>query len=217
MIQRPPRSTLFPYTTLFRSQSPRRPDRAAGGGEPRGCTQAAGRARALGVRPSIRHPRGPHESVRHRVPAGGRGPGAPRPGARLRCGAREAAGERSGARPAHPGAGRAARDAARAVVRVTREGEAAPRCRAEHHRGEGVRVSPVAIHRGASVKTTSQIYPPYIIERSSRGERTYDIFSRLLMARTVVPGTQINDEVSNIVIAQLLFLDADNPDRKSVV
>src|SRR3989475_7553527 len=68
------------------------------------------------------------------------------------------------------------------------------------------------IHRGASV-TRNQIYPPYIIERSSRGERTYDIFSRLLMDRIVFLGTQINDEVSNIIIAQLLFLDADNPER----
>ena len=57
------------------------------------------------------------------------------------------------------------------------------------------------------------IYPPYVIERSSRGERTYDIFSRLLMDRIVFIGTPINDDVANIVIAQLLFLDADNPER----
>jgi ATP-dependent Clp protease protease subunit len=57
------------------------------------------------------------------------------------------------------------------------------------------------------------IYPPYVIERSSRGERTYDIFSRLLMDRIVFLGTPINDDVANIVIAQLLFLDADNPGR----
>jgi ATP-dependent Clp protease protease subunit len=57
------------------------------------------------------------------------------------------------------------------------------------------------------------IYPPYIIERSSRGERTYDIFSRLLMDRIVFLGAPINDDVANIVIAQLLFLEADNPER----
>jgi ATP-dependent Clp protease protease subunit len=57
------------------------------------------------------------------------------------------------------------------------------------------------------------LYPPYIIERSSRGERTYDIFSRLLMDRIVFLGAPINDEVSNIIIAQLLFLDADNPEK----
>ncbi len=57
------------------------------------------------------------------------------------------------------------------------------------------------------------IYAPYVIERSSRGERTYDIFSRLLMDRIVFLGTGINDEVANVVIAQLLFLQADNPER----
>jgi len=59
----------------------------------------------------------------------------------------------------------------------------------------------------------STLYPPYIIERSSRGERTYDIFSRLLMDRIVFLGAPINDDVSNVIIAQLLFLDADNPER----
>ena len=59
----------------------------------------------------------------------------------------------------------------------------------------------------------STIYPPYIIERSSRGERTYDIFSRLLMDRIIFLGVPINDDVANIVIAQLLFLQADSPDK----
>jgi ATP-dependent Clp protease protease subunit len=59
----------------------------------------------------------------------------------------------------------------------------------------------------------STLYPPYVIERSSRGERTYDIFSRLLMDRIVFLGTPVTDDVANIVIAQLLFLDADNPER----
>ena len=57
------------------------------------------------------------------------------------------------------------------------------------------------------------IYAPYVIERSSRGERTYDVFSRLLMDLIVFIGTPINDDVANIVIAQLLFLEADNPER----
>lgn len=59
----------------------------------------------------------------------------------------------------------------------------------------------------------ASIYPPYVIERSSRGERSYDIFSLLLMDRIVFLGTPVNDDVANIVIAQLLFLDADNPGR----
>ncbi len=57
------------------------------------------------------------------------------------------------------------------------------------------------------------IYPPYVIERSQRGERSYDIFSRLLMDRIIFLGTPINDDVANIIIAQLLFLEADNPGR----
>ena len=60
---------------------------------------------------------------------------------------------------------------------------------------------------------SSTLYPPYIIERSSRGEKSYDIFSRLLMDRIVFLGAGINDDVANIVIAQMLFLEADNPER----
>jgi ATP-dependent Clp protease protease subunit len=59
----------------------------------------------------------------------------------------------------------------------------------------------------------ASIYMPYIIERSSRGERTYDIFSRLLMDRIVFLGSPINDDVANIIIAQMLFLEADNPEK----
>ena len=54
---------------------------------------------------------------------------------------------------------------------------------------------------------------PYVIERSSRGERSYDVYSRLLMDRIIFLGTPINDDVSNMIIAQMLFLDADNPGR----
>jgi len=57
------------------------------------------------------------------------------------------------------------------------------------------------------------IYAPYVIERSPRGERTYDVFSRLLMDRIVFLGTPVTDDVANIIIAQLLFLEADNPER----
>jgi len=57
------------------------------------------------------------------------------------------------------------------------------------------------------------IFPPYVIERSSRGERSYDIFSRLLMDRIIFLGTPIDDNVANIVIAQLLFLEAEDPEK----
>ena len=56
-------------------------------------------------------------------------------------------------------------------------------------------------------------YAPYVIERSSRGEKVYDIFSRLLMDRIVFLGSPINDEVANILIAQLLVLQAENADK----
>ncbi|MCY4399867.1 MAG: ATP-dependent Clp protease proteolytic subunit [Gemmatimonadetes bacterium] len=56
-------------------------------------------------------------------------------------------------------------------------------------------------------------YPPYVIERTSRGERSYDIFSRLLMDRIVFLGSSINDQIANIIVAQMLFLDADDPER----
>ncbi len=57
------------------------------------------------------------------------------------------------------------------------------------------------------------IYPPYVIERTSRGERSYDIFSRLLMDRIVFLGAAVDDNVANIIVAQLLFLDAEDPER----
>ena len=56
-------------------------------------------------------------------------------------------------------------------------------------------------------------YAPYVIERSSRGEKVYDIFSRLLMDRIVFLGSPINDEVANVLIAQLLFLQAEDANK----
>ncbi|MCM2280496.1 MAG: ATP-dependent Clp protease proteolytic subunit [Bdellovibrionaceae bacterium] len=54
---------------------------------------------------------------------------------------------------------------------------------------------------------------PIVVEQTSRGERSYDIYSRLLKDRIIMLGTPITDDVANIVIAQLLFLEADNPDK----
>ena len=54
---------------------------------------------------------------------------------------------------------------------------------------------------------------PYVIEQTPKGERQYDIYSRLLMDRIIFIGSEINDSVSNIVVAQLLFLEADNPEK----
>lgn len=55
---------------------------------------------------------------------------------------------------------------------------------------------------------------PMVIDQSSRGERAYDIFSLLLKERIVFVGTGINDQVANLTVAQLLFLDREDPDRR---
>jgi len=54
---------------------------------------------------------------------------------------------------------------------------------------------------------------PIVIERDGRGERAYDIYSRLLKDRIVFIGTAIDDDVANLVIAQLLFLESEDPDK----
>ena len=54
---------------------------------------------------------------------------------------------------------------------------------------------------------------PMVIEQTSRGERAYDIYSRLLKDRIIFLGTAIDDNVANTIIAQLLFLEADDPDK----
>ena len=54
---------------------------------------------------------------------------------------------------------------------------------------------------------------PMVIEQSSRGERAYDIYSRLLKDRIIFLGSAMNDEVANLLIAQLLFLESEDPDK----
>lgn len=54
---------------------------------------------------------------------------------------------------------------------------------------------------------------PYVVEQTNRGERAYDIYSRLLKDRIIFLGTEIDDYVANTVIAQLLFLAADDPEK----
>ena len=53
---------------------------------------------------------------------------------------------------------------------------------------------------------------PYVVEQTAHGERSYDIYSRLLKDRVVFLGSEIDDQVANAVVAQLLFLETDNPD-----
>jgi ATP-dependent Clp protease, protease subunit len=52
---------------------------------------------------------------------------------------------------------------------------------------------------------------PYVVEKSGREERVYDIYSRLLKDRIIFLGTQVNDEVANLIVAQMLFLQSDDP------
>lgn len=54
---------------------------------------------------------------------------------------------------------------------------------------------------------------PMVVEQSPRGERAYDIYSRLLKERIIFLGSGVNDDVSNVIVAQLLFLEAENPEK----
>ncbi|WNG29021.1 ATP-dependent Clp endopeptidase proteolytic subunit ClpP [Cystobacter fuscus] len=54
---------------------------------------------------------------------------------------------------------------------------------------------------------------PYVIEQTHRGERSYDIYSRLLKDRIVMLGTEIDDDVANVIVSQLLFLESEDPDK----
>lgn len=54
---------------------------------------------------------------------------------------------------------------------------------------------------------------PMVIEQSPRGERSFDIYSRLLRDRIIFLGTEVNDDVANVIVAQLLFLEADDPEK----
>ncbi len=56
-------------------------------------------------------------------------------------------------------------------------------------------------------------YVPTVVENSSRGERAFDIFSRLLRERIIFLGSEIDDDVANSIVAQLLLLDSENPDK----
>jgi len=56
-------------------------------------------------------------------------------------------------------------------------------------------------------------YPPTVIEQTGRGERAYDLYSRLLRDRIIILGTQVTDEVAALMTAQLLFLESEDPDK----
>jgi ATP-dependent Clp protease protease subunit len=62
-------------------------------------------------------------------------------------------------------------------------------------------------------KNDPSAYMPIVIEQSSRGERSFDIYSRLLRERIIFLGTPIDDQVANLIVAQLLLLDSENPEK----
>src|SRR5580704_5410566 len=67
---------------------------------------------------------------------------------------------------------------------------------------------------GGTLPTRDMIPYPMVVETTHRGERNWDIYSRLLKDRIVFLGTEINDDVANIIIAQFLFLESEDPDKE---
>jgi ATP-dependent Clp protease protease subunit len=63
------------------------------------------------------------------------------------------------------------------------------------------------------METVGQILVPMVIEQTGRGERAFDIYSRLLKERIIFIGTGINDDVANLVIAQMLFLQGEDAEK----
>ena len=57
---------------------------------------------------------------------------------------------------------------------------------------------------------------PYVVEQTSRGERSYDIYSRLLKDRIIFLDTEVNDASASLIVAQLLFLEAEDPEKYDV-
>ncbi|MER1941941.1 ATP-dependent Clp endopeptidase proteolytic subunit ClpP [Castellaniella sp. FW104-16D08] len=70
-----------------------------------------------------------------------------------------------------------------------------------------------SMYGGESVTPTGLGYVPIVIEQSGRGERSYDIYSRLLRERVIFFVGAVNDQSANLVVAQLLFLESENPDK----
>ena len=69
------------------------------------------------------------------------------------------------------------------------------------------------IYSGRSTEIVNSGLVPMVVEQSSRGERAYDIYSRLLKERVIFLVGQVEDHMANLIVAQLLFLEAENPDK----
>src|SRR5436189_1048456 len=74
-------------------------------------------------------------------------------------------------------------------------------------------VRPDLVGFGVDTPVGNYIPNPIVIEQTARGERQYDIYSRLLLDRIVFLGTEVNDVVANLIIAQLFFLESSDPDK----
>jgi ATP-dependent Clp protease protease subunit len=70
-----------------------------------------------------------------------------------------------------------------------------------------------SMHGGDSVTPTGLGYIPMVVEQSGRGERAYDIYSRLLRERVIFLVGPVNDHSANLIVAQMLFLESENPDK----
>jgi len=68
------------------------------------------------------------------------------------------------------------------------------------------------MHRNSAIETSANLIP-MVVEQTSRGERSYDIYSRLLKERVIFCVGQIEDHMANLIVAQLLFLESENPDK----
>ena len=62
-------------------------------------------------------------------------------------------------------------------------------------------------------RSSNMVLIPYVVEQTSRGERSYDIYSRLLKDNVIILGQPIEDQVANVITAQMLFLEAENPEK----
>jgi ATP-dependent Clp protease, protease subunit len=76
-----------------------------------------------------------------------------------------------------------------------------------------LRSLPDDVYGGSARRESISQLVPMVVEQTSRGERAYDIFSRLLKDRIIILGTPINDQIANLIVAQLLFLAGEDADR----
>ena len=78
---------------------------------------------------------------------------------------------------------------------------------------KGITSMPEGIYSGSFDSAPINALVPMVVEQTTRGERAYDIFSRLLKDRIVVIGTPINDQIANLAVAQMLFLASEDPEK----